>query len=541
MPNSADREPDDVPPEDADLIAYLDGEADPDAARRLETELAKNPAARTKAEALRKTYDLLDYLPKPEPSPTFATKTLTKLDAMSGSRPRIQTTLSQPPSAARLGPWIAAGLLAVAFGFGVHWIARPYLNRPGEPDLADLPIIDRLPLYAGIDDLDYAKQLAAADLFGEDFEPPDAVAPEPAVSPEQRADRIALFRGYPAARRQQLRTLHQDITALPQPEQGRLVRVLERYAGWLARVPEKMRKEVLDAPSADARLAAVRQVRNRQWEEALPATQREKLQLTANADERIRLVKEWRDKERDRQLEWHLAARQWAVISEGKKPWPFSDETLAKDVDAYVKAVFKPDAPAAKQRLFPTEVNKLKTLQAATGQNAAWLPYGAYILLLSERYPTLPVPPFDPTVTDLDQLSARTTAELKSKNGVLKPKYRFVIGKWPDFALAVARDVKAPKPAAGNRSLGPCKPGDFAAPVNDFLTHDLFPRLTSNETRKLDQLAGRWPEYPRQLMELAKAKDLSVPGVTLPGRPSLWAKYYRYTPTKGSARPGEKD
>jgi len=35
------------------------------------------------------------------------------------------------------------------------------------------------------------------------------------------------------------------------------------------------------------------------------------------------------------------------------------------------------------------------------------------------------------------------------------------------------------------------------------------------------------------MIELAKAKDLSVPGVTLPGNPSLWAKYYRYNPDQG--------
>ena len=60
-------------PFEAELVAYLDGELDPAAARRIETKLASDPQARAKATALKKTFDLLDYLPKPEPSATFTT------------------------------------------------------------------------------------------------------------------------------------------------------------------------------------------------------------------------------------------------------------------------------------------------------------------------------------------------------------------------------------------------------------------------------------------------------------------------------------
>jgi hypothetical protein len=533
MPAPPEPDPDDMPAEDADLVAYLDGEADPAAAKRVAGELAADPATRKKAEALKKTFDLLDFLPKPDASPTFTTKTLTKLDAVSGSRP--VPAVDSP----RTNPlvWVALGVVLFTFGFVVHRFARPYLTRPAEPDLADLPILDRLPLYAGVDDLAYLKQLDTPDLFGEEFE---AIEPGTAPVPpaNHRAERIALFRSYPAARRQQIRDLHRDLTALPDAEQDHLNRVLEAYAGWLARLPEKMRKEVLDAPTADARLAAVRQVRNRLWEDALPASQREKLNLTTNADERVRLVKEWRDREHDRQLEWRLAARQWSAITENRKPWPFSDETLAKDVDTFVRNVFKPDALAASQRLTIAEVNKLVALRAATGQNAAWLPYGAYVLQLSEKYPTLPEPPFGTVLTESD-LSQLALTELRKREGPLKQRYRFVQGKWPDFALAIARDLKDPKPANGNKPLGPCQPGEFTKPVNDFLTNELTPKLTVAEVRRLDAQKGKWPDYPKVMIELAKAKDLTIPGVTLPGKPSLWTKYYRYTPTKDDPA-GEK-
>jgi hypothetical protein len=526
-PSAAKPEPDDVPTGDEELVAYLDGEADPATAERVEAEIAHDPASRAKAAALKKTFDLLDYLPKPEPSPAFTTKTLTKLDAVGGSRPSTAALPTLIP--VRLGPWVAAGLIAVALGFVAHRVARPYLTAPAEPDLADLPIIDWLPLYAGADDLAFVKQLDSQDLFGdyvESAEGPDHSAVTPA--PDQRAKRIELFRSYPTARRQQLRNLHHDLTSLPRDEQERLVRVLEAYAGWLARLPEKLRKEVLDAPTADARLAAVRQVRNRQWEEALPGSQREKLNLTTKADERIRLVKEWRDLERERQLGWRLAARQWDTIRENHKPWPFSDETLAKEVDEFVTSAFKPDAIVS--RLTPGELAKLRALQAATGQNAAWIPYGAYVLQLADRYPYLPEPPTGLPVTEVEQLSPKVLAELR-KMAFPKQKYRVVLGKWPEFALAIARDQKDPRPVLGDKPLGPCAPDDFTEPINEFLANDLIPKLTPREASRLKDQIGKWPEYPKLMIELAKAKDFSVPGVTLPGRPSLWAKYYRYTPT----------
>ena len=77
--------PDDGPAPDAfeaELVAYLDGELDSAAAGRVEARLATDPAARTRASELKKSFDMLDYLPRPEPSPTFTTRTLDKLPVL---------------------------------------------------------------------------------------------------------------------------------------------------------------------------------------------------------------------------------------------------------------------------------------------------------------------------------------------------------------------------------------------------------------------------------------------------------------------------
>ncbi len=65
--------------ERADLVAYLDGELEGEAARSLEQKLALDPMARAEADTLKRTWDLLDFLPKKEPSPNFTHQTLSRL------------------------------------------------------------------------------------------------------------------------------------------------------------------------------------------------------------------------------------------------------------------------------------------------------------------------------------------------------------------------------------------------------------------------------------------------------------------------------
>ena len=73
--------------DDTELIAYLDGELDAASSVRVEARLARDPAARAAAEAYKKSYDLLDYLPKPEPRPDFTARTITRLQPITVASP----------------------------------------------------------------------------------------------------------------------------------------------------------------------------------------------------------------------------------------------------------------------------------------------------------------------------------------------------------------------------------------------------------------------------------------------------------------------
>ena len=113
--------------------------------------------------------------------------------------------------------------------------------------------------------------------------------------------------------------------------------------------------------------------------------------------------------------------------------------------------------------------------------------------------------------------------DLRAKK--LSPELLRARGKWPEFALELAeaaRKVRVELPV----SPGPARPGEFPPAVDRFLADTLRPALSAEESAGLAALEGKWPDYPHRLVALAKEKDLSVPGVTLPGRPSLWRKYY---------------
>src|SRR5262249_19754208 len=109
--------------ERADLVAYLDGELDAAKARAVEDRIGKDPAARAEAETLKKTWELLDSLPRPEPSPSSTHRPLDRLAAMRPSGPTPAVPRRRWGLTA-LG-WVAAGLVAAAAGYAGVTVAFP--------------------------------------------------------------------------------------------------------------------------------------------------------------------------------------------------------------------------------------------------------------------------------------------------------------------------------------------------------------------------------------------------------------------------------
>jgi anti-sigma factor RsiW len=157
------------------LVAYLDGELSSKAARALEARLNLDAEARAEAEALRRTWEMLDHLPRPEPTATFSSRTLERVSA-------VQTAVTPtkerhwPGWALKTG-WAAALVAACVLGFaGVSWYGRSK-SPPAEADpriemervlARDLRLIENKRLYELVNDVSFLRELDDPDLFGDD-------------------------------------------------------------------------------------------------------------------------------------------------------------------------------------------------------------------------------------------------------------------------------------------------------------------------------------------------------------------------------------
>lgn len=558
--------PDDGPPPDpadAELVAYLDGELDPSAARRVEAKLSGDPTLRARAASLKKTFDLLDFLPKPEPSPTFATRTLDKIPAVraavaasqvmtaplpqqaSASAPVVLPSGSLPAARPTGGrAWavvvLALGLFALAGGYFATAVARPYFfPAPLTPDadsvpLADLRVIERLPVYAVADDLDFVTKLADAEYFGDDpavsFDgpppPPNADVADKPTGAELDA-LVKAFKALPPDRQAALRRLDQQLQEKPPPARDRLFRVLEAYAAWLGRLPDAERRGVLAAATPGLRLEAVRQVRDKQWLDAQPSVQRKQLDGLPN-DKRAVEVGKWRDTAAANRAMWAFARRHWDANRADKVPWPFDDETRKREVTEFARVTFRTD-DRAKSRLLPGEFDRLRE----SHETAAWLWYGKTVYDLTKKYEQylLPEPAAGKPLTDFADLWPRAKEHYEKPN--VRKRVSAAAGRWPDFALAVQSELSQAKfGPASSASYGPCRPADFKDPLRAFVA-DLEKKVPPAEWADLKRQEGRWPDYPRALVKLAAQHDLSVPGLTLPGPPSLWEKTYNPQTKRG--------
>lgn len=524
MPPPTDPEPDD------DLVAYLDGELDADATHAMEERLAADEAARRKAEGLRKTFDLLDHLPKTEPSPSFASRTLTQIrpaaELPAASSPGVIPPPARPWKAV---PWVAALAVAAAAGYFFHLLARPHLEAldPAKRTSEQVRLLERLPLLFGADDLEFVRQLDQPDYFGEaDHDAAGTHGSAETWTSVELEQLENLFKEFPPARQQQLRKLDDDLARQEPDRQTHLLNVLERYAVWLDRLPDGYRREVLTAPAAIERLETIRLVKARLWRETLPAAVRDRIQ-EAVGPARDQLIADRKSQDTQRKLLWDAAKQDWASIRSDRRPWPFDNDGLTRQVDEYVDKVLKP-------RLTGTERGDLEQIRREAAANPDWFKwylYGSYVTRLADQHPMYPEAAGGKVVKSRDDLTRPFLVQLAKSGGTARKQLvnHPAGGKWPDFALAVwaeANELKVPIPAG--MVLGPNKPAEYVPAVRDFLDNDLSKRLTKAERDELAKAEqGTWPDHSRKLLDLARKYDLSVPGVSLPGEPARWDQVYR--------------
>jgi anti-sigma factor RsiW len=161
----------------AELVAYLDGELGADAQRRVEARLNTDAIARAEADTLKRAWDMLDFLPRSEPSLDFTERTLDRVSSLQiATAARGSQSKAEPIAipwyrwrGLAAAGWAAAALVALALGYAVgpRKSAEPPIES--DPILTEKPrVIEHLPLYLAAENLDYLLALDQPELFADD-------------------------------------------------------------------------------------------------------------------------------------------------------------------------------------------------------------------------------------------------------------------------------------------------------------------------------------------------------------------------------------
>lgn len=147
----------------SNLVAYLDGELDDAQARSIATKLTQSVTARREVEALRKTWEMLDLLPRSKASESFPSRTLTIAIGAPTAGERMASAAAL--AGRRIGFGLAwAATSAVLFVLGYFLMLRVWPN-PTARLARDLPIAESLDEYRDVGSLEFLDLIDTAPEF----------------------------------------------------------------------------------------------------------------------------------------------------------------------------------------------------------------------------------------------------------------------------------------------------------------------------------------------------------------------------------------
>jgi anti-sigma factor RsiW len=150
-----------------ELVAYLDGELDAPASRRIEELLAGDPNVRSALQGLDRTWQILDQLDAPEIDESF-TRTTLEMAAVAAESDADEARRTAPRRR-RLRWVLAGGGLVAACAAGFLGVAL-FAPDPNQQVLQDLPILERFDQYRQVEGIDFLRMLQREKLFTEDLD-----------------------------------------------------------------------------------------------------------------------------------------------------------------------------------------------------------------------------------------------------------------------------------------------------------------------------------------------------------------------------------
>lgn len=147
-----------TPEERQDLVAYLDKEVDPNVALTLEAKISNSVSARKEVEELEKTWEMLDFLPMPQPPQDLSQRTMELLAQADQRKVELGgEAVERVKAAAMIGVYVAA----VAASFALGYFVTTLLPDRSERLLKDLPVVERYEEYRAIGDVEFLRLLRA--------------------------------------------------------------------------------------------------------------------------------------------------------------------------------------------------------------------------------------------------------------------------------------------------------------------------------------------------------------------------------------------
>ena len=257
-----------------ELVAYLDGELDADAARRIEERLAGDPKVRSVMQRLDRTWQLLGEL---DTAPVDEQFTRTTLEMARVAAEEELTVQRAEAPRRRRRHWLLASALVLLAAAGSFAAVAFSLPDPNRRVLDELPVLENLDQYAQAGDVEFLLLLYRERVFAEESEQP---SPGPAPAGDESL----------AERRER-------IEAMPAAEKEQLLRRLERFESLAPAEQERLRKLDRDI-QRDDHAAELREALRRYyaWFKALPDYRRDEL-LMLDARQRVDRIQRWRDEQ----------------------------------------------------------------------------------------------------------------------------------------------------------------------------------------------------------------------------------------------------
>ncbi len=316
---------------------------------------------------------------------------------------------------------------------------------------------------------------------------------------ERLRHNLAEFRELPKEAQDRVRRLDKELHDKELSEANRLRGIMERYAGWVARLKDSDRAKLMEAKPGPERVRVVQELLERQWYDSLPKPDRDKLEK-ASPEEKVAMLVELRKEDEDRRRHRERDRR---AVEEAAALGPM---TGGERISSYVEDSLKPLLSDADARRLVQPTNR-----------QGWIKYFEMIGEFSAPIGPLPFPgPAPPGKAKAVRSWADLPIDLEQKFPKPLPgEITAAVGKWPDFAQAVAKVAKENNIELPGRLLGPTKRDELPPSVRRIM-NDLTGRLTDDDEKQLRAAEGHWPDYPKKIKELADKYKLTVPGLARP-------------------------